>query len=95
MTLSDVEIDRSLNALTTTLNDQRAQELDLERIEEITTGSLGRERKIEARAAGPTRATLHRAGDGREIAVLERTPEGRWQTERVREAHGSHAAVPS
>ena len=95
MTVSDVEIDRVLNALATTFNDQHPPRLDLARVEEIATGALGQERKLEARAAGAWTATLHRIDDGRELATLERTPEGRWQTDRVREAHGSHAAVPS
>jgi hypothetical protein len=95
MTVSDVELDRVLNALTTTFNDQRPPSLDLARVEEIATGSLGQERKIEPRQAGEWRATLHRADDGTKLATLERTQDGRWISEREREAQGSHVAVPS
>ena len=64
-------------------------------MEKIATGSLGQERKIEARAAGEWRATLHKADDGTKLATLERSPAGRWTAEREREAQGSHVAVPS
>jgi hypothetical protein len=95
MTVSDVELDRVLNALTTTFNDQHPQSLEIARVERIATGSLGGERKIEARAAGDWRATLHRAGDGTKLATLERSPEGKWSAEREHGAQGSHVAVPS
>jgi hypothetical protein len=94
MKVSDVELDRVLNALTTTFNDQRPGRLDLERVEQIATGSLAGERKLEARSAGEWRATLHKADDGSTLATLERTPAGRWVAAREREAHGSHVAVP-
>jgi hypothetical protein len=95
MTVSDVEIDRVLNALTTTFNDQHPPVLDPARVEQIATGSLGGERKLEARAAGEWRATLHKADDGTKLATLQRSPEGKWTAEREQEAQGSHVAVPS
>jgi hypothetical protein len=94
MTVSDVEIDRVLNALTTTFNDQHPPSLDIARVEEIATGSLGGERKIEPRQAGEWRATRHKADDGAKLATLERSPQGRWTADREREAQGSHVAVP-
>ena len=39
MTVSDVELDRVLNALTTTFNDQHPPALDVGRVEEIATAS--------------------------------------------------------
>jgi hypothetical protein len=95
VTISDVELDRVLNALTTTFNDQRPAQLDPARVEEIATGSLGGERKLEARVAGEWKATLHNAQDGTLLAKLERTDPGRWVAQRERDAHGSHVAVPS
>jgi hypothetical protein len=95
MTVSDVELDRVLNALTTTFNDQHPAALDTTRVEAIATGSLGQERKIEVRQAGAWRATLHKADDGSKLATLERSPEGKWTAAREQEAQGSHVAVPS
>jgi hypothetical protein len=95
MTVSDVELDRVLNALTTTFNDQHPASLETSRVEEITTGSLGQERKIEARKTGEWSCTLHKADDGLKLATLERSPEGKWSAERERKAQGSHVAVPS
>jgi hypothetical protein len=82
VSVSEVELDRVLNALTTTFNDQHPSELDPARVEKIATGSLGGERKIEARAAGAWRATLHAVGDGAELATLSRSPEGKWSAGR-------------
>jgi hypothetical protein len=94
MTVSDVELDRVLNALTTTFNDQHPPSLDIARVEQIAIGSLGGERKIEVRQAGEWRATLHKGDDGTKLATLERSPEGRWTAAREREAQGSHVAMP-
>jgi hypothetical protein len=88
-TVGDVELDRVLNALTTTFNDQHPAKLDPARVEEIATGSLGGERKLEARAAGDWRATLHAVQDGAKLATLERSPEGRWTAGREQEAEGA------
>ena len=95
MTVSDVELDRVLNALTTTFNDQHPSSLEVQRVEQIATGSLAQERKIIARKEGEWRATLHKADDGTKLATLERTQQGRWVAERERTAQGSHVAVPS
>jgi hypothetical protein len=94
VSVTDVELDRVLNALTTTFNDQHPEALDPARIESIATGSLGGERKIEARAAGIWRATLHEAGDGAKLATLTRSPKGKWSASRQNNASGSHVAVP-
>jgi hypothetical protein len=95
MTVSDVELDRVLNALTTTFNDQHPQSLEVSRVEEIATGSLGQERKIEARKTGEWSCALHKIDDNTKLATLERSPEGKWSAERERKAQGSHVAVPS
>jgi hypothetical protein len=94
VSVTDVELDRVLNALTTTFNDHHPNELAPTRIEKIATGSLGGERKIEARAAGIWRATLHAAGDGAKLATLTRSPKGKWSASREQNAKGSHVAVP-
>ena len=49
MSVTDVEVSRALNALVTTLNDQRPSEPDEERWQSIVTGSLGGERSIVVR----------------------------------------------
>jgi hypothetical protein len=95
MTVSDVELDRVLNALTTTFNDQHPQSLEVARVEGIATGSLGDERKIEARKSGEWSCALHKIDDGLKLATLQRSPEGKWSAERERNAQGSHVAVPS
>lgn len=41
MSVTDVEIGRSLNALNATLNDQRPATMDLDRLQQIVTLALG------------------------------------------------------
>lgn len=94
MTVSDVELDRVLNALTTTFNDQHPASLEVSRVEEIATGSLGQERKIEARKTAEWSCALHKVDDGTKLATLERKPDGRWVSARERQAQGSRVAVP-
>jgi hypothetical protein len=43
---TDVEIDRALAAITATLNDQKLEQLDRDRIQEIVDAALGGERKL-------------------------------------------------
>ena len=43
---TDAEIDRALAGLTATLNDQRLEEFDTDRVQEIVTESLGREPEL-------------------------------------------------
>jgi hypothetical protein len=95
MTVSDVELDRVLNALTTTFNDQHPPSLELARVEEIATGSLGGEQKLTPRSAGEWSCTLHKADDATKLATLERSAQGKWSAQRERTAQGSHVAVPS
>jgi hypothetical protein len=44
--VTDTEIGRVINALTTTLNDQRPSELDRERLQSLVTETLGGEEKL-------------------------------------------------
>jgi hypothetical protein len=90
---TDVEISRSLNALATTLRDQRPESFDPARVEEIVTGALAGEPKLQARATGPERGEVRLAEDGTLVAVV-RLAEGGWAVERKLRAGGSTWALP-
>jgi hypothetical protein len=55
-----VEIDRALAAVAATLNDQKLEEFDRERVEQIVVGSLGGEKRLVVDEGGG----LHEAGNG-------------------------------
>lgn len=80
---TDVEIARALNALVTTLNDQRPAGADSGRWQQIVTGALGGEPRIVVHheSTDPPAGAL-RGPDGTVLARFHRTGE-RWISERV------------
>lgn len=91
--LTDVEISRSLNALSATLRDQRPERFDPARAEEIVLGAIAREPKIEVRATGPTSGQLLGREDGKLLAEVQ-LEEGRWTVIRRVRAGESSWALP-
>jgi|GEM_PF-4216962 len=85
------ETERALQAITTALNDERVQELDSARAQEVVSSSL---------ADGP-HLTLDDGGGlhdhtGARVAAIRRIGSGEWIAERQNAAaERSHAAVPS
>lgn len=90
---TDVEISRSLNALSTTLRDQRPASFDAERAEQIVTGAMGGERKIRAQASASGGGELRLRDDDTLVAEVKLL-EGRWTVERRLRAGGSTWALP-
>lgn len=90
--ISDVELSRAVNALSTTLRDQRPAGFDAERFQAIVDGALGGERKLVVRHAGGERGDLVGA-DGTRLGSIERR-DGRWTAAREVDAGGSDWAVP-
>lgn len=90
---SDVEISRSLNALSTTLRDQRPDGFDSDRVEQIVTGAMGGESKLRAQSSGPDAGELRIRDDGTLVALV-RLREGQWAVERKLGAGGSSWALP-
>ena len=89
---TDAEISRALNALSTTLRDQRPDTFDASRAEEIVTGAVAGEPTLRARATGPTRGELRVREDGRLLATID-IHEGQWRVERKLGAGGSSWAL--
>lgn len=81
---TDVEISRALNALVTTLNDQKATGADQRRWQAIVTGSLGGEERlrvaVDALAEG-VGGLLHDAETG-DLRASFRLRDGRWTATR-------------
>lgn len=88
---TDVEIERALAAVTATLNDQKVEHLERDRIQEIVDSSLGGEHKLAVDDGGG----LHDESGAR-VGAIRRTDSGEWITERQNPtAERSDTAVPS
>jgi hypothetical protein len=91
---TDVEIDRVLNAINVTMNDQPSTEVGPDRLQAIADGATGLERKLHVRTLTPNAFALDDAETHRHIATAERAEDDTWTVRREREAQGSHVAVP-
>jgi hypothetical protein len=88
---TDVEIERALAAVHRTLNDQRLEEYDTGRVQEIVTEALGGEQKLQVDDGGG----LHDSSGAR-VGLVRRAPSGEWVVERQNEAaEHSDVAVPA
>jgi hypothetical protein len=92
-TPADVEVSRALNALSTTLREQRPDRFDAARAQEIVSGALAGEPKLEARATGATSGELRIRDDGRLLANVE-LRDGRWAVERRSRGGQPGGALP-
>lgn len=88
---SDVEIGRALAAVAATLNDQKLEGFDTDRVQEIVTAALGGEPHLTVDDGGG----LHDSSSGVRVGAIRRTPSGEWITERQNEAaEGADTAIP-
>ena len=87
---SEVEIGRALAAVAATLNDQKLEEFDTSRVQEIVTEALGGEQLLTVDDGGG----LHNLS-GTRVGAIRRTPSGEWITERQNEtAERADTAIP-
>jgi hypothetical protein len=88
---TDVEIERALAAVTATLNDQRLEAFDSDRVQEIVTESLGGEQKLTVDDGGG----LHDE-TGSRIGAIRKTDSGEWIADRQNDtAERSDTAIPA
>jgi hypothetical protein len=87
---TDVEIDRALAVVTATLNDQKLDRWERQRVQEIVTQALGSEPYLKVDDGGG----LHDERGAR-IGAIRRTGSGEWITERQNDAaENSDTAIP-
>jgi hypothetical protein len=87
---TDVEIERALAVVTATLNDQKLEEYERDRVQSMVDGALGGEQKLTVDAGGG----LHDESGAR-IGAIRRTPSGEWITDRQNDvAERSDTAIP-
>jgi hypothetical protein len=85
---NEVDVSRAINALTATLNDQKLESFDTDRIQEIVTGALDGEQKLIAYGSGTSGELRESAVDGPAVARLS-YENGTWAVTRVPEARES------
>ena len=88
---TDVEIDRALHAVASTLNDQKLEHYDASRVQEIVTGALGGQSNITVDEAGGMHDET-----GKRIGAIRMTDSGEWIVERQNPtAQNSDQAIPA
>lgn len=90
---TDVEISRALNALSTTLRDQRPETLEPGRVQQIVDGALSHEPKLAFRPEGPASGELRTLEDDKLVATIA-LADGQWTVERKLRAGASSWALP-
>lgn len=94
MSATDVEIDRTLNAISVTLNDQHPHDPPPERLQAIADGATGQVRKLHVRRLSPSSFALDDAETSDFIARVDHQGDGTWTVGREVEAEGSDVGVP-
>jgi hypothetical protein len=84
----EVDLTCALNALAATLNDQKLDRFDADRIQELVTGATGGEQQLIAYGSGTSGELRDGSVDGPAVAKLQ-LDRGEWSVERVPEARKS------
>lgn len=82
---SEGDLTRVINTLAATLNDQKLDHFDAERIQELATGATGGEQALIAYGSGMSGELRDGSVDGPAVAKLQ-LDRGEWSVQRVPEA---------
>jgi hypothetical protein len=91
--ITDVELSRALNALATTLKDQRPPSMDRDRFQAIVDGALAGQRKLIVRREDDGSGVLLRDDDGGRVGSVA-LRDGEWSITREVDSTGSGWAQP-
>src|SRR5437588_11818860 len=88
---TDVEVERALATVAATMNDQKLEELDPARVQEMVTEALGGEHKLTVDDGGGIHDET-----GARVGAVRRTDSGEWIPERQSPtAERSDTAIPT
>jgi hypothetical protein len=88
---TDVEINRALAAVTSTLNDQKLESFDSSRVQEIITEALGGQQELTVDDGGGVHDKT-----GARVGAIRRAPGGEWIADRQNDtAEHSSTAIPT
>src|SRR3954452_12023147 len=85
---SEVDVTRAINAIAVTLNDQKLDHFDADRVQEIVTGSTAGEQTLIAYGSGTSGELREGSKQGPPVAKLQLAG-GEWSVKRVPEARKS------
>src|SRR5215212_8017799 len=85
---SEVDVTRAINSVATSLNDQKLDHFDADRIQELATGTAGGEQKLIAYGSGTSGELREGTIDGPAVAKFT-YEKGEWSAQRVPEARKS------
>src|SRR3954451_5992515 len=85
---SEVDMTLAINTIATTLNDQKLDHFDVDRIQEVVTGATGGEQKLIAYGSGTSGELRERSVEGPPVAHLA-YEDGTWNVTRVPEKRES------
>lgn len=86
--VEETNLTRAINAITATLNDQKAEQFDAARVQEIATGAMGGEQEAIAYGSGASGELREGSIDGEPVARFT-YEDGVWSAERVPETRKS------
>ena len=86
--VEEVNLERALHAVAVTLNDQKLEQFDSERVQEIATGAMGGEQKLIAYGSGSSGELREGSIDGPVVARFS-YEDGEWSAQRVPDARKS------
>jgi hypothetical protein len=85
---SEVDLTRAINALAVTLNDQKLDHFDADRVQEVVTGATNGEQVLIAYGSGTSGELRDGSIEGPAVAKLQ-LDRGEWSVQRVPEARKS------
>jgi hypothetical protein len=85
---SEVDLTRSIHAIAATLNDQKLDRFDTDRVQEIVTGATGGEQLLVAYGSGTSGELRDGSIDGPAVAKCQ-LDRGEWSVQRVPDARKS------
>jgi hypothetical protein len=85
---SEVDLTRTINTIAATLNDQKLDHFDADRVQELATGATGGEQKLIAYGSGTSGELRDGSIDGPPVAKLT-LAKGQWSVQRVPDARKS------
>src|SRR3954451_15072524 len=84
----EVNLARALHSVAVTMNDQKLEDFDVARVQEIATGAMGGERKLIAYGSGSSGELREGSVEGEAVARFT-YENGEWSVQRIPEARKS------
>ena len=88
--VEETNLSRAINAIAVTLNDQKVEQFEAERVQELATGAMGGEKQLIAYGSGSSGELRDGSIDGEPVARFT-YENGEWSATRLPEERKSDA----